>query len=196
MSLIGHDMDGDGDPDVLLSDRKPPGSGVKWLENPESSTGTRFWKAHLIGGQDEEVMFIDLLPGDDLESMRIAAAIKPNLLAGWAPGGTNDDWFELDRYEISNAIGGAKAAHIADIDLDGNLDIVFTCEAAVDGKTGVAWFERNSDGKTIEHNISGPEGIKIDRMELLDLDADGDLDVITCEERDNLGVIWYENPAR
>ena len=38
-----------------------------------------------------------------------------------------------------------------------------------------------------------------DRIELLDLDGDGDLDVLTCEERQNkngLGVIWYENPAR
>ena len=31
---------------------------------------------------------------------------------------------------------------------------------------------------------------------MLDLDADGDRDVVTCEERDNLGVIWYENPSR
>jgi hypothetical protein len=33
-------------------------------------------------------------------------------------------------------------------------------------------------------------------MQVLDLDGDGDLDVITCEEVDQLGVIWYENPAR
>ena len=33
---------------------------------------------------------------------------------------------------------------------------------------------------------------KFDRLELLDLDEDGDLDVLTCEKRDNLGVIWYE----
>ena len=30
---------------------------------------------------------------------------------------------------------------------------------------------------------------------VLDLDGDKDLDVITCEERDNLGVFWYENPG-
>jgi hypothetical protein len=30
----------------------------------------------------------------------------------------------------------------------------------------------------------------------VDLDADGDLDVITCEERANLGVFWYENPTQ
>ncbi len=42
----------------------------------------------------------------------------------------------------------------------------------------------------------GPDGTKFDLMQVLDLDADGDLDVITCEERDQLGVIWYENPHR
>jgi hypothetical protein len=47
------------------------------------------------------------------------------------------------------------------------------------------------------HDISGPKGIKYDRMELLDLDADGDLDVLACEEQENgkgLGVFWHENP--
>ena len=62
--------------------------------------------------------------------------------------------------------------------------------------------ERLADDRTVldpvwqDHEISGPEGVKFDRIELLDLDQDGDQDVITCEERDNLGVIWYENPTR
>jgi hypothetical protein len=30
----------------------------------------------------------------------------------------------------------------------------------------------------------------------VDLDNDGDLDVITTEEVKNLGVIWYENPSQ
>ena len=51
------------------------------------------------------------------------------------------------------------------------------------------------------NDVSGLEGYKFDRIELLDLDGDGDLDVITCEENfgensEGLGVIWYENPAR
>ena len=27
-----------------------------------------------------------------------------------------------------------------------------------------------------------------------DVDGDGDLDILCCEERDQLGVFWYENP--
>jgi hypothetical protein len=30
---------------------------------------------------------------------------------------------------------------------------------------------------------------------LSDLDEDGDLDAITSEQVEQLGVIWYENPA-
>ena len=49
--------------------------------------------------------------------------------------------------------------------------------------------------------ISGPRGIKFDRLELIDADGDGDLDVLTCEERDKnsrgekggMGIFWYEN---
>ncbi len=46
------------------------------------------------------------------------------------------------------------------------------------------------------HEISGPEGVKYDLVQLVDLDDDGDLDVITCEETTNLGVFRYENPTR
>ncbi len=45
-------------------------------------------------------------------------------------------------------------------------------------------------------DISGPTGTKYDRIELIDLDDDGDLDVLTCEEAAKLGVFWYENPLK
>jgi hypothetical protein len=44
--------------------------------------------------------------------------------------------------------------------------------------------------------LGGPAGTKFDLIQTLDLDGDGDLDVITCEEKENLGLIWYENPLR
>ena len=87
----------------------------------------------------------------------------------------------------------------ADVDLDGLNDLVFTCEHA-EGKIGVGWLagtrETTSQLRT-GHDISGTDhGIKFDLIRMLDLDGDGDLDLLTCEERDNLGVVWYENPTR
>ena len=75
---------------------------------------------------------------------------------------------------------------------------MFSCENAKD-KSGVMWLSyRHSvtDKVWDAHEVSGRVGTKFDIVVLRDLDADGDLDVITCEERENLGVIWYENPTR
>ncbi|MCA9033264.1 MAG: hypothetical protein KDA66_20770, partial [Planctomycetaceae bacterium] len=94
--------------------------------------------------------------------------------------------------------GSGKGVAIGDIDGDGQNDIVFTCEHS-EQKHGAGWLKavNGIDSPTWEfHPISGSaEGIKFDLIQLLDLDTDGDLDVVTCEERDNLGVIWYENPG-
>ena len=89
-----------------------------------------------------------------------------------------------------------KSVAVTDIDRDGAQDIVFSCEHAED-KSGVMWLSHYGDPRKNcwkAHDISGLRGIKYDLVELLDLDCDGDLDVLTCEEREGLGVVWYENP--
>ena len=67
-------------------------------------------------------------------------------------------------------------------------------------RSGIVWLSYQ-DSPTEKawkfHDISGPRGSKFDLVPVLDLDGDGDLDVITTEEKDSkrgLGVIWYENP--
>lgn len=81
--------------------------------------------------------------------------------------------------------GAGKSVRAGDINLDGRMDIVFSCENA-EGKSGVMWLSAtgplSSDTPWQVHDISGPAGTKFDLVQLLDLDADGDLDVLTCEE--------------
>ncbi|MDB4798744.1 VCBS repeat-containing protein [Verrucomicrobia bacterium] len=201
MSLREFDFDADGDQDVLVSDRRGPKSGVLWLENPGPSQQekTARWTEHRIGAFGEEVMFLDLTVKPRENEIAIAVYAKPNQIFQFtAKAGQNPTWTS-QRATVSAKIGTAKAVRYTDVNLDGQMDLVATCENANEGHIGVYWFSvSENQGSTIDriHDISGPNGIKFDRIETLDLDGDGDLDVMTCEERDNLGVIWYENPVR
>ena len=106
---------------------------------------------------------------------------------------------------LPDGTGGGKGVACGDVDRDGQPDLVFTCESANAPRHGVVWLRnagRSGAGPWTARAISGPVGIKFDRVELVDLDDDGDLDVLTCEEshpvegrRRGLGVIWYENCA-
>jgi hypothetical protein len=204
MSLRGVDMDGDGDVDILASDRKGRMRGCRWLENPGAGeTQKKNWPNHFIGCRDKEVMFLTVADIDEDGLQDVLAA---------ANAGKASEIIIQRRLDIKGRLwkeyviafpeqtGTAKAVVVGDMDGDGKKDIVFSCENARSPKSGLMWLGRKKgvfDGDWQAYDISGPKGIKYDRMELPDVDGDGDLDVLACEERENgkgLGVFWYENP--
>jgi len=195
MSLISHDMDDDGDLDVLASDRRSKTSGVLWLENPGAkamrSNPSLQWNVHRIGAVDKEVMFITISKDNVIH-----AAVRPNRIHVLLPNAdSRKPWREKVITYPSNKYGTAKATRAADLDGDGQSEIAVSCEAANGAKSGV-FYLKQSKGKWMDYDIGGPKGLKYDRIELLDLDGDGDLDLLTCEERDFNAVLWYDNPHR
>lgn len=208
MSLFLRDMDDDGDLDIATSDRKPgPSNGVRWLENPGmTKQQLRQWTSHFIGAQNMEVMFMDMgdLDGDGLEDAIVTEYTNQKIWFFKRLEHTGHKWSHHP-IDIPKETGRAKALRIGDINGDGQPDIVHSTNTLGDDtKSGVIWmtYQNSATDSVWEwHNISGTEGYKFDRIELIDLDADGDLDVLTCEENygddsSGLGVIWYENPSR
>lgn len=204
MSLQARDMDADGDLDVLTTDRKGNARGLLWLENPgsgspelRSATG---WREHRIGGQDREVMFLAVGTIAEANDIDIVIAVRGRGLAWFSQRAVTSESWLLTEVAMPPNCGSGKGVAIGDVDLDGRVDLVFSCEHAEPPLSGVRWLSRtvsgDAGGTWQDHEISGPRGIKFDRLELIDLDSDGDLDVLTCEERHNLGVFWYENPTR
>lgn len=203
MSIILRDMDGDGDLDVAITDRFGQMRGCRWLENPGPGPHQyQPWTNHFIGGKRREVMFAKAgdLNEDGLED--IVVAVRPKSILYIRRLDTTGLSWQQQEIDLPDSAGTAKAVAVGDIDKDGCKDIVFTCGNAR-GKSGVGWLSYKNDATGKEwahHDISGNKrGIKYDRIELLDLDGDGDLDVLTCEESQDgvgLGVIWYQNPCR
>jgi hypothetical protein len=175
--------------------------GCRWLENPGAGAAqTRNWPNHFIGCRDKEVMFLTVADIDEDGLQDVLVAVKSReirVLRRLDAGGQSWKEYVIPYPEQT---GTAKAVVVGDINGDAQNDIVFSCESANAPKSGLMWLSRRKgvfDGDWQAHDISGPKGIKYDRMELLDVDKDGDLDILTCEERENgrgLGLFWYENP--
>lgn len=211
MTLRPYDMDKDGDLDILATDRKGPRRGALWLENPGTNRAiSAKWKEHRIGPIDEHEALhntIADLDGDGLDD--ILVAVKGGPIRFHRRVSQSPLKWETHTIEMPPNSAGGKALQVGDIDLDGQLDLVVVCEHATDGKIGTFWLSydrKPTEARWTATSISGPEGFINDLVELIDLDHDGDLDVLTVEEKGpylakgykgkELGVIWYENPAR
>jgi hypothetical protein len=188
MSIQAVDVDEDGDLDVLISDRMGKTRGCLWLENGAD------WREHRIGEPDREFMFLTVgdLDADGLQD--VLCAVKGRGITWYRRTAAKPLAWETREIPLPPNTGGGKGIAVADVDLDGTPDVVFTCEHAR-GKSGALWLSWEGDDWAA-HEISGSVGTKYDRIEMIDLDGDGDLDLLTCEEAENLGVIWYENPTK
>jgi len=201
MSLIKADFDGNGVDDLIYSDRKGDNSGVFRMK--KIAEAPWFEKKELLGFSGKEVMFLDVVDLFGKGRLDIVAAIRPDEISFLINPGvpSSGKWeFLSSRGKVPlDRFGTCKAIRAADLNLDGEMEMLITCEKANGKLSGVFTTEfapYSSIGHPYYIDISGPTGVKYDRIELIDLDNDGDLDVMTCEERDNLGVFWFENPAR
>jgi len=206
MSLIATDVNHDGKDDVLVSDRKGANRGVFWLEHPgrKIRSTPNVWREHRIGGNSHEVMFLDVadVNGDDCEDI-VVATHQAEILFFMREEDAQQPVWKREVVPAPYGLLKGKSVAVGDLDLDGSLDIVHSTEPnSGPRRPGVSWLKslnNQATGKKLKfevQQISSLAGSKFDLLQMMDVDNDGDLDVITCEERDNLGLFWYENPHR
>ncbi len=203
MSIEWLDMDGDGLNDILLTDRYGDLSGLRWLKNPGDNNAIHEpWENHFIGLREGEPMFLGLADIPPLNSNGMPGIIVPDLTRGWEifvyKGG---EWTTRALSYPAGSGTRGKSVAVADINLNGKVDLLASFEGAKD-RSGVIGLGDFLGASPLVMDISGKEGVKYDFIVLIDMDGDGDLDILTCEEtgydgsKHGLGVIWYENPTK
>jgi hypothetical protein len=186
MSIEPVDVDCDGRLDVLGSEREAGRQSVFWLDLDERSR----WRQRARFDVGGEAYFLDLRGfgcgsrGDLAVAVGDGSIVRLEMESGKLVG--------RSRLALPDGLGRPKAARFADLDDDGTIDLALSFEAATNPKIGVAWMRSTPDGWRLR-DVSGPRGTKFDRIEPLDVDGDGDLDLVTTEET-RLGLVWYENP--
>ena len=197
MSLVAHDMNGDGAVDVVASDRKGPRRGVLWFQN---MAGSAAWPVNRVGPEGEhEAMFFDVADLDDDGLTEIVVAVRGGPIQFFRNLTQRGSRWSANAIEIPEGFGTGKSVAVGAMDLDGTSDLVFSCESATGELSGVGLLRHAGDPTAARwdaQDVAGAEGVKFNRVELTDLDQDGDLGILTSEQGDLLGVLWYENPTR
>ena len=176
------DIDGDGDTDVAsISD-----DVVVWYENDGAQPPQLI--THEISGGIQRGRWIELADLDGDADLDVLASSTDNNTVFWFEnlGGTPP---RFSRRIVTQDALGVRAALAADLDNDGDLDVY----SASHGDNKVAWFE-NVGGTPpgfVQHVVT-TEALYARSVYASDLDNDGDLDLISASQQDDL-VRWYEN---
>ncbi|MFC2170381.1 FG-GAP-like repeat-containing protein [Calditrichota bacterium] len=118
--------------------------------------------------------------------MKLLARISVILFLISLPLATCFSVLQFNEHVVTDDFGGAHAVWIADMDLDGDLDIVGAASSA----NTVSWFE-NDDLDFIEHEIDDNFAYA-HSVHTVDMDGDDDIDVIACA-RNSDTLSWFEN---
>ena len=183
------DFDGDGDTDLTLCEFGHDEGTVSWLENDEGN-----WHQHILDPRPGSIHAIpvDVDSDNDLD---IVAVLSQNIeeIMLYRNDGTGNFSPEL-LYNSNLTYFGMSGLRIADIDNDGDDDIIFTNGDTMDFDTppeinpnqlhGVAWLENNGEGDFTHHDITRNWGAY--DTAISDIDGDGDLDMILiCLQMDD-----------
>jgi len=183
-SIDGVDLDGDGDTDVLYASSS--NDTVAWFENRDGQGS--FTVHHII---TTEADFARAAQGADLDGdgdFDVLAASSSDSTVAWFKNTEGQGLFGPEQV-ISSNTSFASSIHAADLDGDGDLDVL----AGASGQVQIAWHE-NTDGLGSFGMAQAltTEALSVTHVHAVDLDGDGDMDVLSSSFSD-AKIAWYEN---
>jgi len=185
------DLDGDADVDVLSasSDLSGPGK-IAWYANDGSG---HFGRQEVIttGTDGGESVYAADLDGDgDIDVLSASYTHKTD-----RPTNSKIAWYVNDgtghfasQQVISTAVRGPKCVYGADLDADGDLDVLSASSA--DDK--IAWYANDGTGQFGPQQVTTNAADGAHSVYAADLDGDGNLDVLSASYLDD-EIAWYAN---
>ncbi len=182
------DLDGDGDVDVLSAYHSNY-SRIAWYENDGlGNFGPQQIISNAVPGANS-VYAADL---DKDGAIDVLSASSNNSAFNYIAWYKNDGLGNFGPQQIiSSNVLGARAVYAADLDSDGDIDVLSAAYSPT-LNADIAWYQNDGAGNFGSQQIISTSPCNAYSVYAADLDGDGDLDVITAPIAENK-VVWYEN---
>jgi len=179
------DLDGDGDEDVIATSQDD--DTVAWFEN---LGGGLFGSKVVISATEDEPQTVASADLDRDGDVDVLVVLQAGNALVWYENTDGEGTFAAGR-NVTSAIDSGEAMTVADLDGDGDIDVV----SASTDDSRIAWYENGTFRSSATYEapflVSGT-ATGVERVRVADLDGDGDRDVIAALEESGT-VVWYEN---
>jgi hypothetical protein len=173
VSVHAVDLNGDGHKDVLSASRID-GKIAYYTNDGEGNFSDQ--KVISNEGEGARSVFAADLDGDGMKDVVYASSVRA--------GGSKIAWHRntgdgfADQKIITNKIRGARSVHAADLDADGDMDLLAGFSELGLDIGQLAWFENTGGGSFSDSQVisSGVRGVNA--VSTADLDDDGDQDIL------------------
>jgi len=184
-----YDLDGDDDLDIIAgSEITPytPSKGIAWWRNDGGNPIN--WTKFVVDSTFIHVMSVDVgyIDADNNPDI-VASSWQLNQVAWWKNSGNPEICWTKNI--VRSGYGNAHDAQCADIDQDGDTDIITA--ASSPGSIDICYNENSIQPSwsyiQLDPGFSGAKSVLI-----IDLDLDTDLDIVATADGAN-DITWWEN---
>ena len=194
--IAAYDFNQDGKEEILCYSQKAGGGTLRLYGTDDPDN----WNLRDVSGQVNGT--VSHIPGNkgihggfaprgigDLDGDRFADIVMP---AGWYknPGKNPDDPWQYHPWPfptgiVPNLYGISGRSWVADMDSDGDHDVIFT-DCDVEGSKGYLIINKRNGRKFIRYSLPSPGEPtgSFHSLAVNDFDNDGDLDIFTGEQED------------
>ncbi|RED92024.1 FG-GAP repeat domain-containing protein [Marinoscillum furvescens] len=133
---------------------------------------------------------------DIVTGRRRAGEEEPKVLVWFRNAGKQPEW---DAQEIGSTEHPIDRVEVADLDGDGDQDVVITEERypGLEPDAHLIWFENPGQGKGQWPSHIITTAYSLNNLDIADLDGDGDADLVTSEHKGvELELMWWLNDGQ
>ncbi len=192
MAIVIKDVNRDGRVDIVYVDRMEPGAGVHWLEQPQEVDGN--WIDHPVSLDVSGAMFA-VAHGETIFALERSdrwRIVEYDLLSAKI----------ISRIDLPSRQCTPRSFGVGNFNLVANDEFAVMCSDTRFLRTRAYVLTGEGDDWIFTPIARAPYTrfvqTKYDSVTPIDMDGDGDLDLLTDEETsggNGQGVLWYENPA-